>query len=76
MKARVNQQVRTLVPVFAEFSSRTIPQGSTGTIVECFEQPEGYAVDLVIPAPELVGGVTYENVVLVPDQFEVVEDDA
>lgn len=74
MKARVDQRIRTLVPIFAEFSSRTIPQGTTGTIVECFENPEGYAVDLVIPAPELVGGVTYENVVLMPDKFEVVED--
>jgi hypothetical protein len=42
-----------------------------GTVVECYENPEGYAVDIAIPDERLVGGFFYTNVILSPDQFEV-----
>ena len=46
-------------------------------IVEAYDSPtEGYAVDLAIPDDELAGGYAYENVVLFPDQFEVVANEA
>jgi len=41
--------------------------------VECYEHPlEGYSVDLAIPDERWVSGFDYENVILYPDQFEVV----
>jgi hypothetical protein len=40
--------------------------------VECYENPEVYAVDLAIPNKRLVGGFEYENAILSPDQFAVV----
>ena len=72
MKATVNDQVKILVDVRSEFSNRIIPRGTIGTVVECYEDPEGYAVDLGIPDESLVGGFSYENVILMPDRFEVV----
>jgi hypothetical protein len=43
--------------------------------VECYNEPqEGYAVDLAIPDPSLIGGFDYENVILYPEQFVVDED--
>lgn len=44
-----------------------------GTIVECYENPEVYAMDLAIPNERLVGGFEYENVILSPKQFVVVD---
>ena len=68
-------RVRSLVAVPARFGSdRIVPAGSLGTVVECYEQPaEAYAVDLEIPDASLVTGRDYENVILAPEQFEVVE---
>ena len=66
--------VRSLVPVHARFgSTRIIPAGSIGTVVYCYEQPEGYAVDLKVVDRTQFTGWDYENVVLTPDQFEVVQ---
>jgi hypothetical protein len=48
-----------------------IPKGTVGTVVECYENPEGYAVDIAIPDERLVGGFFYTNVILNSDQFEV-----
>jgi len=59
--------------VKGDFSKLTIAKGTIGTVVECYEDPEGYAVDLAIPDETLVGGFSYENVILRPDQFEVVK---
>jgi hypothetical protein len=73
--ASENSRVRTVVPVEADFSDAVIPPGTTGTVVECYESPEGYVVDLAIPDESLVGGFRYENVVLRPGQFELVESD-
>ncbi len=79
MKVSLYDQIKTLVDVQADFSThktfdkdnRVIPKGTRGTIVECYENPEGYAVDIAIPDERLVGGFFYENVILSPDQFEV-----
>ena len=65
--------VKTLVAVTSGFSGRIIPQGTEGTVVEQYANPEGYAVDLALPDASLVGGYDYENVVLEPFQFEVVD---
>jgi hypothetical protein len=74
MKASPNDRVRTLVDVTADFSDRVIPAGNGGVIVEAYDTPrEGYAVDLEIEDDTLVGGYDFENVVLGPEQFEVVD---
>ena len=73
MKAHVNDKVETLVNVSSDFSNRIIPRGTQGVIVEQYDNPEGYAVDLAIPDKSLVGGFTFENVILHPDQFKVVK---
>lgn len=75
MSASENDRVRTLVPVEADFSDATVSAGTTGTIVECYPAPEGYAVDLAIPDDSLVGGFRYQNVILRPDQFEILHED-
>lgn len=74
MKAKIYDSIKTLVSVSTDFGDRTIPTGALGTIVECYEQPEGYAVDLAIPNHKLVGGYQYENIILTPDQFAVIQE--
>lgn len=77
MKATLYEQIETVVNLQSEFSDRIISKGAIGTIVECYTVPEeGYAVDLKIPNPSLVGGTTFENVVLRPDQFIVITQPA
>ena len=71
MKAKIYDEIETMLDIQAEFSDRLIPKGTLGTIVECYEQPEGYAVDLAIPDEGLIGGFSYENLILSPDQFVV-----
>lgn len=75
MKAKVNDRVRILVDVEADFSAELIPSGTEGVIVEVYEDPEGYAVDLAIPDDSLAGGYRYENVILRPEQFDVVKEE-
>ena len=72
MKAKLYDKIQTLIDVPADFDARIIPKNTEGTIVECYEEPEGYAVDLAIPNSDLVGGFEYENVVLTPEQFRVI----
>jgi AbrB-like transcriptional regulator len=72
VKPQIYDEVKTSVSAQADFSERDIPKGTIGTIVECYEDPEGYAVDLAIPDQKLVGGFDYENVILKPKQFEVI----
>ena len=43
-----------------------VKKETKGTIVECYENPEGYAVDLAIPDNTCVQGYGYENVILYP----------
>jgi hypothetical protein len=56
MKARVHDQVRVLEDVRSDFAERLVPRGAVGTVVECYGEPEGYAVDLAVPDERLVGG--------------------
>lgn len=80
MKVSLYDRIKTLIDVQADFSSQetpdkdnsVIPKGALGTVVECYENPEGYAVDIAISDERLVGGFFYINVILSPDQFEVV----
>lgn len=72
MKAKLYDQIKTLVEVQAGFSNEVIAKGMLGTVIECYENPEGYAVDLAIPNKGLVGGFGYENVILYPNQFMIV----
>jgi hypothetical protein len=72
-KASVEDGVELLVEVPSEFRDEMIPRGTRGTVVERYEQPrEGYSVDVAIPDDSLVGGLRYENVVLIPEQFAVI----
>ncbi|UBF27784.1 DUF4926 domain-containing protein [Kovacikia minuta CCNUW1] len=71
MKAQIYDQITTLTDIRVDFGSRIIPKGTLGTVVECYQQPEGYAVDLAIPDERLVGNFEYENVTLNPEQFAV-----
>ena len=73
MKAKTCDRIQTLIEIRGDFDPQILPKGTLGTIVECYEQPEGYAVDLAIPDEMLVGGFQYQNVVLTPQQFTVVE---
>jgi hypothetical protein len=74
MKASPNDRVRTVADVTADFSDRVIPAGTEGVIVEAYDTPrEGYAVDLGIEDDTLVGGYDFENVVLGPEQFVVLD---
>ncbi len=73
MKATVYDSIKTLVDIQSEFFDWVIPYGTIGTIVECYQQPkEGYAVDVAIPDKSHVGEFVYDNIILFPDQFEVV----
>jgi hypothetical protein len=58
--------------VTSDFSDRNIPKETIGTVVECYDNPEGYAVDLAIPDDTNIGEFAYENVILTPVQFRVV----
>ena len=73
MKAKLYDQIKTSVEFEADFGNRVISKGILGTVVECYENPEGYAVDLAIPNERLVGGFEYENAILSPDQFAIVD---
>lgn len=74
MKANLYDFVKTSTQVQSDFKPETlIPAGAIGTVVECYTQPEGYAVDLAIPNEQLVGGYEYHNVVLLPQQFVVID---
>ena len=75
MKAGLYFGIMTLVVVRNDFrvaSDIIIPAGTEGCVVECYKDPERYAVDLAIPNKNSISGYDYENVLLYPDQFEVV----
>ncbi|MEH2363815.1 hypothetical protein [Nostoc sp.] len=72
MKAKLYDQIKTLVEVQPDFADQMIPKNTLGTIVECYENPEGYAVDIAIPNQKLVGSYEYVNVILTSDQFVLV----
>ncbi len=73
MKAKINDEIRTVTNIQSTWEDRVFPKGMIGIIVECYQSPEeGYAVDLVIPDEALVGEFDYENIILKPEQFEVI----
>lgn len=72
-EVNVNDRIRTIVEIKAEFSDRIIPIGTVGHILECYTRPrEGYSIDLYIPGAVDTEEGPYENVTLEPDQFEVI----
>ncbi|MEH2025574.1 hypothetical protein [Nostoc sp.] len=70
--AKLYDQIKTLVEVQPDFADQMIPKNTLGTIVECYENPEGYAVDIAIPNQKLIGSYEYVNVILTSDQFVLV----
>lgn len=72
MKANLYDGIVTLIDISIHRNKRIIPQGTKGTIVECYNNPEGYAVDLAVPDTRWVGGFEYENVILTPEQFIII----
>lgn len=72
MKAKLYDQIKTLEEVQLDFADQMIPENTLRTIVECYENPEGYAVDIAIPNQKLVGSYEYVNVILTSDQFVLV----
>jgi len=73
VKATVYDSIKTLADIQSEFFDWIIPCGTIGTVVECYQQPkEGYAVDVAIPDESRDGELVYDNVILFPDEFEVV----
>ena len=74
MKAKVDDRIRTLVDVPGEVSDRVIPARTKGNIIECYENPEGYAVDVAIPDKTESSGYAYDNLYLLPDQFVVMNE--
>ena len=71
MKAKVNDKIITIINMKSEFSDRLIPSGTEGIVIECFDNPEMYYVDLMIPENDLVGDFSWENLSLTPEQFTV-----
>jgi hypothetical protein len=68
MKAAVGDRIRLTQPVESDFerNKRTHSPGTEGVIVEAFEDPEGYYADV------RVGDGDYDNIVVKPEQFEVI----
>jgi len=48
MKAKINDSIQTLIDITADFSDLIIPKGTIGAIVECYPNPEAYAIDLML----------------------------
>ncbi|PSF33619.1 hypothetical protein C7H19_19730 [Aphanothece hegewaldii CCALA 016] len=72
MKANLYDGIVTLVDIYVHTNQQIIPQGTKGAIVECYHNPEGYSVDLAIPDERWVGGFDYENVILTPEEFTII----
>ncbi len=66
-KATENTIIRTTEEIPSDFRDLRIPSGTEGVVIEIYENPEGYCVDLFLrDGPD-------ENVILKPQQFEVIE---
>jgi hypothetical protein len=73
MKALEYSKVRTSVEIYSNYLNRIIPVGTEGTVIECYKDPqEGYAVDIAMPDGNELTGYQYDNVILCPNQFELV----
>lgn len=71
MKAEIYRQIKTTILISVD--GVDFPIGTLGAIVETYFDPEGYAVDLAVVDPQLVGGFQYHHVILSPEQFELVQ---
>lgn len=77
VKAREWDRVILTVDVPSGFRDVIIPEGTTGGVIEAYEQPtECYAVDVNIPDESSLSGFQYDNVILYPDQFDLVPTDS
>ncbi len=74
--AEVLDTIKTLVEIPGEHLQRSIPAGTEGVVVDKYSYPEGHAVDIALPSDEFVGGHVYDNVILYPGHFVVVESAA
>jgi hypothetical protein len=73
MQAMTDSTIKTIVEIQGEHLSQVIPVGTEGTIIECYENPEAYAVDIELPDPENDDEFLYDNLYLCPKQFEVIK---
>lgn len=74
MKASLYDSVRLLIDMRTDRGDRIIPKGTEGAVVECFTKPrEGYAVDFHLPDDRELGGYAFENIMVGPEQVEVIE---
>ena len=48
-----------------------IPTGTEGVVIEVYENPEVYYVDIKIPNKQLVGDYEFHNIVIEPKHFDV-----
>ena len=69
MRLKVGDAIRTSAVLRSGFSNTTIPAGTEGVVIEIYDNPLGYCVDLRIPDLTLVRGARYENVILKPAQL-------
>ena len=77
MKVKIYDRIETLVDIQEKFSKRLIPKGTIGTVTEYYERPkEAYGVDLKIKDEAAFGGFDYDNVLLYPEQFQVINKTA
>jgi hypothetical protein len=67
-------KIKTSVEIYSDYLNRLVPIGTEGTVVECYEDPcEGYAVDIALPDNNEITGYQYDNLILFPNQFELVK---
>ena len=67
--------IRLTSQVLSDFSERVIFVGTTGFIIEAYENPLCYSVDLKIKDSNYVGEYIWENVILYPEQFEFIHEE-
>jgi len=72
MKPQIYDEIKTNVDLYTNNNQTIITQGTLGAIIECYDNPEGYAVDLAIPDQKMVTGFTYHHLILTAEQFIVV----
>ncbi len=74
MNLFVYQLVEALEDIQSDFSSRIIPKGSVGVIVEIYGNPEGYAVDFELSHTQEEDNQVYENVIVFLYQIKSIKE--
>ena len=67
--------IRLTSQVVSDFTDRVIPVGTVGFIMETYDSPLCYAIDLKIEDNDYIGGNIWENVILYPEQFEFIQEE-